>query len=294
MIQMTGGLGNQMFQYALYTKLKSMGKEVVMDDFTKYDGSETHSLSLTTAFPISYQKGSRKDYIRLMDASMNPFVRFRRHFFGRKWKLYQEEDATVFSETPFTLDDAYLIGYFQSEKYFQDVKASLKKDFSLKRELLSKEALEFEEKIKGSESVAVHIRRGDYVSEKFSPLYGGICTDAYYEAAIRYFRETLNAPIFYYFSNDPKWVRENMDLSDGVVVDCATSDTGYIDLHLMKNCKHIIMANSSFSWWGAWLNENPKRQVIAPAKWLNTSDAKDIYADCMGVRIDANGEMKHV
>lgn len=291
---MTGGLGNQMFQYAMYKELKYLNKEVCMDDFTKYDGTETHSMCLTTAFPISYKKGTKDDYIRLMDASMNPFIRVKRKVFGRKWKYYQEEDAIRFDSKAFDYDDAYFIGYYQSEKYFSHVNNELRKEFRVPESLINDEVKDCLERIRNSNSVSLHIRRGDYTSEKFAPIYGNICTDEYYKAAIKHIEEHVDNPFFYVFTNDAEWVQKNFKLENSEIVTCSNADTSYLDMMLMGECKHNIIANSSFSWWGAWLNNNEDKIVISPSKWLNISDATDIYASYMNLRIDNNGEIVHV
>lgn len=290
MIQMTGGLGNQMFQYAMYQELKSRGKEVCIDDFTKYDGQETHPKSIEMVFGISYSKGNIKEYNRLTDSSKMFLKRVKRKVFGRKQKVYQETDALKYTEGVYELNDAYLIGYFQSEKYFINVQDEIRKQFIFDESLFTEKTKEYLQLINESNSVSVHIRRGDYVKDKFAPIYGGICTTEYYKGAMQYMREKLQNPKFFLFTNDPEWVKDNMLEDDCIVVECSDESTGYLDMMLMSNCKHNIIANSSFSWWGAWLNSNAEKIVIAPSKWINTTDAEDVYADCMAIRFDETGE----
>lgn len=290
MLQMTGGLGNQMFQYAVYQELKYRGKEVAIDDFTKYDGQETHPKGIEQVFGVTYEKGTLKEYNRLTDSSRMFFERLRRKLFGRKQKVCQEKDALKYTEEIFALEDAYLIGYFQSEKFFSNVHDLIRKQFVFKETLMTDKAKEYLELINESNSISVHIRRGDYIKEKFAPIYGGICTAEYYQGAMQYMRENVNNPKFFLFTNDPEWVKENMLEEDCILVECSDESTGHLDMMLMSNCKHNIIANSSFSWWGAWLNSNTEKIVIAPSKWINTTDSEDIYADCMAIRINATGE----
>lgn len=290
MIQMTGGLGNQMFQYAMYQELKYRGKEVSIDDFTKYDGQETHPNCITKVFDVMYELGTRKEYNRLTDSSLSFPARVKRKLLGRKQNIYQERDALEYSEDIFKQEDAYVIGYFQSEKYFAHVADSLRKQYTFKERMIPSKAKEYQKQMQSCNSVSVHIRRGDYISERFAPLYGGICTDAYYRGTMQYLRERLDCPHFFLFTNDPDWVRANMVEEDCVLVECGEENADYLDMMLMSCCNHNIIANSSFSWWGAWLNPNVDKIVVAPSKWLNVTQADDVYAKCMEIRFDAEGE----
>lgn len=293
MLRMTGGLGNQMFQYAIYQELLSRGKEVCIDDFTEYDGSETHHKSIEKVFGVTYRKGTLKEYNRLTDSSKMIFKRVKRKLLGRKQKVYQEKDAIKYEEKVFGYEDAYLIGYFQSEKYFSGVHKLIRKQFAFKEELITDKAKEYLESIESGNSISVHIRRGDYVKEKFASIYGGICTTEYYQSAMKYMRQNVDNPKFFLFTNDPEWVKENMLEEDCVLVEGNDESTGYIDMMLMSRCKHNIIANSSFSWWGAWLNSYSDKIVVAPSKWLNNTEEEDIFADCMNVRFNAAGEKVH-
>ena len=126
---------------------------------------------------------------------------------------------------------------------------------------------------------------------KFASIYGNICTDAYYEAARRYMKEHFGDCRFYLFTDDAEWGRQQ-ESEDTVYVDASEGAGAYVDMALMSCCRHHIIANSSFSWWGAWLDENPDKTVIAPAKWLNISEGKDIYAGLCSCLIDANGSVQ--
>lgn len=293
MLRMTGGLGNQMFQYAIYQELLSRGKEVCIDDFTEYDGSETHHKSIEKVFGVTYRKGTLKEYNRLTDSSKMIFKRVKRKLLGRKQKVYQEKDAIKYEEKVFGYEDAYLIGYYQSEKYFADVHELIRKQFAFKEELITDKAKEYLECIESGNSISVHIRRGDYVKEKFAPIYGGICTMEYYRSAMNYMRQNVDNPKFFFFTNDPEWVKANMMEDDCILVEGNDENAGYIDMMLMSKCKHNIIANSSFSWWGAWLNSYSDKIVVAPSKWLNNTEEEDIFADCMNVRFNAAGEKAH-
>jgi hypothetical protein len=154
--------------------------------------------------------------------------------------------------------------------------------------------------IKHTESVSVHIRRGDYLSA--DEVYGGICTEAYYEAAIAHIQKKYPSATFFFFSNETKWARKWLEkryMKAGeeeldtryCLIEETTEHTGYLDMMLMSKCKHHILANSSFSWWAAYLHDSPEKIVIAPDRWLGNAENKDIYTDTM-VRITAEGIIK--
>ena len=288
MIQMTGMMGNQMFSYALYKALQQKGKDVCIEDFTHYEKDNLNCLK--SVFHLSYKSAERMEYDRLTDSSMKLFHRVRRKLLGRKAHLYQEKEAIVFEPGVFDTDDVYMIGYFQSQKYFENVADQLHRDFRFDFVNFPDEVQNLRKKMLEGISVSVHIRRGDYMSEKFSKIYGDICTDAYYAGARRYLKDKYGNCTFYLFTDDPEWGKAQ-ECEDTIYVDAAGPDSAYVDMALMSCCKHNIIANSSFSWWGAWLNENPGKEVIAPARWLNTSDGQDIYAGLCTIKVDEAGRI---
>lgn len=275
-VQMSGGLGNQMFEYALYLKLRSMGKEVRMDDATCYGpGQRTKQLDV---FGVSYDAATPEQLCRMTDSSMDPLSRVRRKLTGRRDLSYREAGCD-YDPLVFQKDPALLQGCFQSERYFSDIRDRVREAYRFRNLRPEGRILEYRDKIlekKGS-SVAVHLRRGDYLDPKFSALYQGICTDGWYEEAIRLMRQRVPDAAFFFFSNDPRWVKEHYRGAGYVTVDGGTEDAGYEDLYLMSLCSHQIIANSSFSWWGAWLNDNPDKTVIAPKRWINGRSCRDIY-----------------
>ena len=277
-VQMSGGLGNQMFQYALYKQLESMGKEIRIDDITCYSeqGNRPKQIAI---FPVSYIEATKEELIALTDASLLIKDRIRRKLFGRKTKAYQEKQFN-YDKTVLELTEAYFEGCWQTEKYFPDVKELLKNEFQfpVPEDVANQSYLD---QIHNTISVGIHIRRGDYLVSKYSGLYEGICTPEYYQKAIAQMQAWHPECHFFLFSNDADWVREQYQGNEYTVVDCNDEETGYYDMMLMSHCKHQIIANSSFSWWAAWLNTNIEKKVIAPSKWLNGRDCSDIYTDGM-------------
>lgn len=279
-VQMSGGLGNQMFEYALYLKLKSMGKEVKVDDFTCYGPGERKKM--LDVFGITYDRLTREEYIKITDSNLKLSHKVRRKLLGRKSLAYREASSN-FDPEILKRDPALFEGYFQTEKYFADIEDQVREAFRFRNLKKDETLLFYEEKIKNCRAVSVHIRRGDYLDPKYSALYKDICTPAYYENAIGYLREKYPDAVFFLFSNDMEWVKENYRGPQFVPVEGADEDSGFRDLYLMSLCEHNICANSSFSWWGGWLNANPDKCVIVPKKWLNGRDCRDIYSDWMTV-----------
>lgn len=312
-IRMTGGLGNQMFQYALYLKLCSMGKEVKFDDFTEYEGRDARPVMLWV-FGIDYPKATKEELNRITDGFLKLSHRIRRKLFGRKSLEYHEKDGN-FDEQVLKKEPAYLTGYFQSEKYFKDIEDKVRQAFifsdkiwdtpdegepdgkGLKPEGGKRRSMErYLKQIESCLSVSVHVRRGDYLEN--DEVYGGICTEEYYCGGIKKMLEAFPDAVFFLFSNDvvwvDKWTRElcgklNLSKERFVVVEGTTEDTGYLDLLLMSRCRHHILANSSFSWWGAWLNPSKDKLVIAPSKWFNNQKIQDIYTKDM-IQVTPKGE----
>lgn len=297
-IRMTGGLGNQMFQYALYLKLRALDREVKMDDRTQYGGLNARPIMLW-CFDISYPKASEKEVDELTDGFMALSHRVRRKLFGRKSLEYAEQDCN-FDQQVLLREPAYLTGYFQSERYFKDIEGQVRSAFSFSDKIWEGSDSSLLEKIKGYQSridetlaVSVHIRRGDYLENE--EAYGNICTTAYYRKAIGLIRNRYPEAVFFFFSNEPEWVRKwlESEYPEGFsfeVVEGTDEKNGYLDLFLMSRCKHHIIANSSFSWWGAWLNPDRRKMVIAPSKWHNEQDYRDIYTGEM-IKVSPAGEL---
>lgn len=289
MLQMSGGLGNQMFYYALYKALQKEGKDVCIEDFSHYKNIKRFDNNLEDVFPnVEYIHASKRDYNRLTDSSMVPWQRIRRKIFGRNDKLYLEKDAITYEKNIFELENCYCVGYWQSSKYFEKVEDTIRHDFEFAWENFSDDVLTVRRHIQESNAVSIHVRRGDYLEKKFASIYGGICTLDYYQRAIEYFRNKFSNCKFFLFTNDLEWGKTIQE-DDINLVECSKVAPSYADMALMSCCNHNIIANSSFSWWGAWLNPNPQKIVLAPSQWFNNSNGQDIYDEMIKVKIDSFG-----
>jgi hypothetical protein len=172
----------------------------------------------------------------------------------------------------------YLVGYWQSERYFKNVSDVIRKDFTFCQPLNEQNAA-IAEQIGSVNAVSLHVRRGDYINNPKALATHGLCPHSYYEAAIRYIEERVVTPYFFVFSDDMQWVRENIKIDHPCYyVDHNHGKESYNDMRLMSMCTHNIVANSSFSWWGAWLNSHTDKIVIVPQKWfVNNNNVKDLF-----------------
>jgi hypothetical protein len=271
--QIIGGLGNQMFQYAVGRALSLERRQPLLLDtsgYVKY--SQHHGFELHRVFncvpeiaTISETKnilgwcgifGIKRILSRpLMKPIRNSAFVVEPHF--HYWP--------GLNQVPI---DCYLAGYWQSEKYFRKHLETIRSDFVFKNSLKNKN-LELAIQIDKVNSVSLHIRRGDYVSNKKTNAKHGVCNLDYYHAAVNYMSDRVEYPTFFIFSDDIEWARENLKLDfPHHYIDHNIGVDSYIDMHLMSLCQHHIIANSSFSWWGAWLNPRSEKIVAAPKGWF--------------------------
>lgn len=273
-VELIGGLGNQMFQYAagrgLATKL---GTELKLD-ISGFEHYKLHAYSLHH-LSIEAPLATRQETAAIKGG------RLRRALSRAAVRHYHEEDASLAFEPGFfeLPDNTYLKGYWQSETYFGAVTDRVRREFRPSTPL-SAPSRHLLERLRGDDgSVSVHVRRGDYVSNASTGDVHGLLGADYYRTAMDALRASIEGARFYAFSDDPAWVAEAFsDHRDVTVVDINDAARNYEDLTLMSACRHHVVANSSFSWWGAWLGGNPDRQVFAPRRWFAdpTRDARDL------------------
>lgn len=183
--------------------------------------------------------------------------------------------------------NVYLEGYWQTEKYFKDIENIIRQEFTLKNNV-SIENKKYADIIRNTEAVSIHIRRGDYISNSTTNQYHGVCSLDYYYNAIEKLTQMISKPHFYIFSDDIEWNKRNLSISKHPVtfIEHLESSRSYEDLWLMSLCKHYIMANSSFSWWGTWLSRNFNKIIIYPQKWFNIDlNTNDLIPESWGNNI---------
>lgn len=277
-----GGLGNQMFQYAGARALSIDLDTKLMLDASDFVGYELHhGYELERVFQIPVTIATNADLDNLLGWQKSKLVRrlLRKLPFkliGSKHLIF-EPTFRYWPGIESVNDGSYLMGYWQSELYFSHHAATIRNDFSFKSELSPKNAA-IASHIQSVNSVSLHIRRGDYVSDVKTSSTIGLCSPAYYEQAIAKICERVKHPEFFIFSDDMAWVRSNFRIDFPChFVDHNKGLDSFNDMRLMSLCKHHIIANSSFSWWGAWLNTSPEKIVFAPQNWFtNGTDASDL------------------
>lgn len=280
-VRLYGGLGNQMFQYAAARRLSQVNKVPLRMDCSWFALQEQRKYELGI-FNVeeSFVSGFQSGFIRKINRS-NSILRRAASIFSAPFTL-QEEKYYEFDQDIMSLKGRiYLDGYWQSEKYFKDVESVIRRDFSFKHPLEGENRVMASE-IQASNSVCVHVRRGDYVDNALSSKIHGTCPIEYYQESASRLEKNIQRPDYYVFSDDIDWAKGNLQfLNNARYVDHNDPDHGYEDMRLMSLCKHHIVANSSFSWWGAWLCSNPGQMVFAPAIWFSAGhcDTSDLIPD---------------
>lgn len=267
-ISYMGGLGNQMFQYTL-AKCFMLNDRCVTGDLSSYYQIGKADFILDSVFPEISIKKCNIALKRQYKKNSNLYV---------VQSNIQIGDKTKANISVLKAEKGYFEGFWQSAQYARLVEKDLRRDFRFteKREeklcRLSKKIIDTEN------AVSIHIRRGDYLESSVQSHFGNICTDEYYEKAIKYINNNVRTPVFYFFSNDIKWVEKKYSGLNAVFIseNMFENYKDWYDMFLMSCCKHNIIANSTFSWWGAWLNPNQNKIVIAPSKWRNDCNLSDI------------------
>lgn len=271
-VEVMGGLGNQLQQYALYRKLKSMGREAKLDVswYTKKERQEgvlaPRSLELSYFEKLPMELCTEEEKQRLVGGE-GLTGKLRRKLAPGTVRRFRETD--LYHPEIFSFTDMYLTGFWACEKYYADILPQLRKEivFPSSEEVRNCRTIS---EMKQNMSVSIHIRRGDYLDPENAALFGGICTQAYYDGAIRTVLDRCPDAHFYLFSDDPAYVREHYRGEQYTVVDWNTGVNSFYDIQLMSSCRHNICANSTFSFWGARLNPNPDKIMIRPAKHKNS------------------------
>lgn len=273
-IRIIGGLGNQLFQYAtafsLARKLKT-NMRVDLSVAVNYQQQQPLRLTKLNCSAFFCEKSSFVDKILLHPRLINILPNF--------FQMYYIEKSQKFDQNLLKIgNNKLLIGYFQNELYFRDCRKDLLKEF-LPTKKFNDYQRSLAKKIQETNSVSVHIRRGDYIANNKAKSFHGICKKEYFDRAINYLlaegciNEKTN---LFIFSDDIEWCKQNLGFTYSTVFVDADADYPELDMWLMSYCKHHIISNSTFSWWGAWLNENPEKIVVAPKKWYANGTETDI------------------
>ncbi|HVU80079.1 MAG TPA: alpha-1,2-fucosyltransferase [Candidatus Paceibacterota bacterium] len=267
-VRIHGGLGNQMFQYAF-------GRTVARRNHA--------SLALDTSSAIPsrpYQLGSFAITARPESALVRTYRKIASKIVNRK---VAEKHYHFYKEALEARDGSYLDGYWQSDKYFKEIEADIRKEFVPARPFGPSAAVAAARiDADPSAAVSVHIRRGDYASNSKVNAFNGTLSPGYYQDAVKILaKKGLERPVFYVFSDDMAWVKEHLPFLAPAIFVSQPGISDAEDLMLMSRCKAHIIANSTFSWWGAWLDPNPSKIVIGPRQWFRdtTIDTGDVIPE---------------
>lgn len=281
-VNINAGLANQMFHYAFGRGLVAKGIDVYFDQSNFKPRKElVHEfISLQDAFPDIEMKImpkwrfrfaflSPEEERRKNSSRFNYFMPKILKKIGYEKYFYEPTYSYINGLEKKAVGNIMFRGFWQSEKYFKHCTEDIRKQFTFLPFDESRN-IDVASKMANENSVAIHLRKGkDYLQ---SDLLGkGLCGIDYYNSAIQYIKEHISNPIFYVFTDNPDWVKDNLTSLDFTLVDwnSTSGNKSFRDMQLMTCCKHNIIANSTYSWWGAWLNSNPSKIVIGPKTFFN-------------------------
>jgi hypothetical protein len=272
------GLGNQMSQYALFLQKKKLDQSTQLISFC----ADHNGFELDSVFNISWKRNIKERLLyvtyRILLTEKRIIKPIQFLFSKFQFKIVNENYDYSFKREYLSPSKGitFYVGGWHSDLYFSEARTEVKRAFQFKQ-LDDEQNRALLSKILNGQSVALHVRRGDYMNEENLKLFGRVCTDAYFQKAIATMIEKVPDAHFYVFSNDLKWVKENLRIERVTYVDHNSGKDSWKDMYLMSKCKHNVISNSTFSWWGAWLNDNPEKIIISPTKFLNDDLSTDVY-----------------
>lgn len=277
LVTLSGGLGNQMFQYAFYLSLKMHDEKVYLYKNKILNNADHNGYELKRLFHVEKVYDGKRMTNLLLKKGIGNIM--KHILFPVKVRERIIHDYSAYGDwlnrTP--CYGVHLVGYWQSERYFERVSDVVRKSFSFDKQMLNERTKSCFESMCSVNAISLHVRRGDYLLAENVGSLGNICDKRYYQKAMDVINEKVENPVFYVFSDDIKWTIDNIPLpGNAVFVDWNRRQDSWQDMFLMSSCKHNIIANSSFSWWGAWLNNNENKSVIAPALWIRNTPAPNV------------------
>ena len=283
-VRLIGGLGNQMFQYAAGRSLALKHACALQLDTADFVGYSLHQgFELASVFGIDCKQADRETRDSLLGWLRHGLVRR----LLRRWPVLQIGDRVLVNEPHFQYwpgwqslgSSAYLSGYWQSERYFNEFADQIRQDFQFAKPL-DPLSVKIAKDMRAGVSVSLHVRRGDYASNPKTTAVHGLCEPQYYAEAIQVLQKRHGSMHLFIFSDDIEWARANLPLGEhpNTFVSHNKGADSWRDMQLMTLCKHHVIANSSFSWWGAWLNSSKSKSVIAPKRWFaNGTNVSDLF-----------------
>lgn len=284
-VRLIGGLGSQMSEYAYAKALESKGYDVKIDA-TTFESYTLRGYELDK-YNIDLECSTKEENDRYRPN--NIVIKILSRILNKiginilSLKVVREK-SFIFNQKLLEINnEAYVIGDFFSEKYFKDIRSTLLKQFSIKGRP-SSYMKDMEVKIsEAANSCFIHVRRGDYFHNKRVNKVHGVCGVDYYQNAAKYVQSQVGSLQYFIFSNDIEWCKENLKIDNATYMENQERASPHEDIYLMSLCKHNIIDHSSFCWWGAWLNQNENKIVVAPKKWFSNEklqkQSRDIYCE---------------
>lgn len=287
LIKMTGGLGNQMFIYALYLAMRRQYHDTRIDlsDMMHYHvhhGYELPRLFHLDDHPFCIHQGTKK------------VIEFL--FFKTILERKQNMETLEAYRRPYLWPFIYFKGFYQDERYFKDIEDEVRRTFTFDTSKANAASQALLRQIDADpHAVSLHVRRGDYLLPQHWTNSGSVCQKEYYTRAIARMRELQPEAHFYVFSDDLPWVKEHIALpADTIFIDCNHGADSWQDMMLMSRCRHNVICNSTFSWWGAWLNAHPDKMVVCPNRWAaNSTDTRILPEAWIRVETGVEETMKN-
>lgn len=273
-VQLSGGMGNQLFQYAAAKALSIKHSVSLKVDISSFATDSNRNFELQNLIP-GLQVATAAEINSLLPT--NKISKLMQYFLRKSKRTYYREPHFHFDPAfQHCGPNVYLKGLFQSERYFNSIESLLKDSIQPAAALITN-IQDLSRNMRKEQSVSIHIRRGDYLNPA-TLAYHGVLGIEYYKNAIRTIKQHVPDAVFYIFTDDASWTKDNLQVENAVFVSQNYSKTHYEDFFLMSCCKHQIIANSSFSWWGAYLNKHAEKIVAAPKKWFNEApvNSKDL------------------
>lgn len=282
-VKLKGGLGNQMFQYAFAKLIEQKTGDEVKLDLTSYKDLKEdlirrpRILRFKISLPIATEEDIKK-VCKFEHSGNSKSYKYRIGLILESIlnKKYYFEINRAYRDLNNLVNASYFDGYWQSYRYVDEVIGKLDKEFSL-LDALDNKSLKMMKKIEETQSVFVGIRRGDYLLVK--PKHYGVLDEEYYKKAMNYIANKISNAVFFIFSNDINWVQKNFDFKDFNVIFITETVDDFEDFILMTKCKHSIIANSTYHWWGAYRHDYAGKIVVAPKKWFADNAPIDIIPD---------------
>lgn len=269
LIKIIGGLGNQMFIYAFYLKMKKQypNTRIDLSDMVHYHVH--HGYEMQRVFHLPQNEFC-------INRSLKKAIEFL--FFKKIYERKQNPDTLIPYEKKYRWPLLYFKGFYQSERFFVDIADEVRKAFSFDINQCSDKTKQMLQQIDSNENaLSIHIRRGDYLQPKHWENTGSVCQVSYYKNAIAEIEKRVSCPTYFVFSDDIEWVKVNLPLANAVYIDWNKGKDSWQDMMLMSHCRHHIMCNSTFSWWGAWLNPRKDKIVLVPERWFQHIETPYIY-----------------